>query len=221
MASIAAYQNLQDFREDRPSPYYVFILGIIFGIWPLFIILSIIFSIGAKKINGIWSTGPHASGVVNGGYAVPFEQKGVQMDGYNQQQYAYNNQHPPQYHELQPGPNPAVRYHELQPAQHQGAGYQGSGYHPSLYQSSQYDSTQYQGSQMPSTLSSSYGGTPQPHPSVPYHNGQYYHPELPGGPPAAYEAPSSPVPQPNYVTGRQTEIKGGARSELTAAPYHG
>lgn len=56
VASRASALNRSDIRYDPFYKGYFSILDIIFGIWPLFILLCLVFRLGSKKKNGLWST---------------------------------------------------------------------------------------------------------------------------------------------------------------------
>ncbi|RSL92136.1 hypothetical protein CDV31_015295 [Fusarium ambrosium] len=55
MASIAAWSDLEDGTNDRYESYYN-ILDVVFGVWPQFIVLCMVFALGTAKSNGLWST---------------------------------------------------------------------------------------------------------------------------------------------------------------------
>ncbi|KAL6401073.1 hypothetical protein AUP68_16796 [Ilyonectria robusta] len=56
VASRASALNRSDIRYDPFYKGYFSILDIIFGIWPLLILLCLVFRLGSKKKNGLWST---------------------------------------------------------------------------------------------------------------------------------------------------------------------
>ncbi|KPM39591.1 hypothetical protein AK830_g6952 [Neonectria ditissima] len=56
VAAMAASINLKDARNDPSYKNYFDITDVIFGIWPLFILLCLVFSLGRKRRNGLWST---------------------------------------------------------------------------------------------------------------------------------------------------------------------
>lgn len=56
VASRATALNLSDILYDPFYKSYYSILDVIFGIWPLFILLCLVFRLGSKKKNGLWST---------------------------------------------------------------------------------------------------------------------------------------------------------------------
>jgi hypothetical protein len=56
MAAMAASVNLNDVYNDPDYHNYYEILDVVFGTWPQLILLSVIFGLGHKKANGLWST---------------------------------------------------------------------------------------------------------------------------------------------------------------------
>ncbi|KAH6870905.1 hypothetical protein B0T10DRAFT_417945 [Thelonectria olida] len=56
MASMAASVNLNNVYDDPEYHNYYEILDVVFSTWPLLILLSVIFGLGYKKANGLWST---------------------------------------------------------------------------------------------------------------------------------------------------------------------
>ncbi|KAJ4151948.1 hypothetical protein NW765_013479 [Fusarium oxysporum] len=55
MASTAAWTNLSSAYRDREYKYAYYILEVVFGIWPQFVVLCLVFAIGRARNNGIWS----------------------------------------------------------------------------------------------------------------------------------------------------------------------
>ncbi|KAM0421091.1 hypothetical protein ACHAPT_011162 [Fusarium lateritium] len=55
MASIAAWANLSGDGPDKDEAYYN-ILDVVFGVWPQFAVLCMVFAVGTAKSNGLWST---------------------------------------------------------------------------------------------------------------------------------------------------------------------
>lgn len=55
MASFAAWADFSNSRRDSYDSYYN-ILDVVFGVWPQFIVLCMIFALGTAKSNGLWST---------------------------------------------------------------------------------------------------------------------------------------------------------------------
>ncbi|GKU01248.1 unnamed protein product [Fusarium langsethiae] len=57
MASLAAWENLSNAWNMAPVDYefYFYIFEVIFGIWPQFAVLVLVYFIGLAKANGIWS----------------------------------------------------------------------------------------------------------------------------------------------------------------------
>lgn len=59
MASTAAWTDLGSAYGDREYKYAYYILEVIFGIWPQFVVLCLVFVIGRARNNGIWSKQEH------------------------------------------------------------------------------------------------------------------------------------------------------------------
>jgi hypothetical protein len=55
MAIMAATTNLSNLYQDPDYELANFILEVVFGIWPQFIVLCIVFAMGLAKEKGIWS----------------------------------------------------------------------------------------------------------------------------------------------------------------------
>lgn len=55
MASTAAWTNLSSAYHDREYKYAYYILEVVFGIWPQFVVLCLVFAVGRARNNGIWS----------------------------------------------------------------------------------------------------------------------------------------------------------------------
>ncbi|KAH7157422.1 hypothetical protein B0J13DRAFT_169455 [Dactylonectria estremocensis] len=122
VASIAATTNFSDYRNDPIYENYYGILDVIFGVWPLLILLCLVFTLGRSKNNGLWST-----------------EHSYMMDGAGDPQapmgYGYNNQGIPPPMQQQ---SPTTRHDSIQavppPQQHQSAYY----LPPEQYQQQQY-----------------------------------------------------------------------------------
>jgi hypothetical protein len=57
MASLAAWENLSNTWDMAPVDFefYFYIFEVIFGIWPQFAVLVLVYFVGLAKANGIWS----------------------------------------------------------------------------------------------------------------------------------------------------------------------
>lgn len=57
MASVAVWKNLNNYRRPRVDyQFYFSIFEVVFGIWPQLVALILVFVVGLKKDNGVWST---------------------------------------------------------------------------------------------------------------------------------------------------------------------
>ncbi|KAK7422951.1 hypothetical protein QQZ08_009309 [Neonectria magnoliae] len=56
VASMASTVNLKDSRDDPEYKNYFYVIDVIFGVWPQFILLCLVFFLGHKKRNGLWSS---------------------------------------------------------------------------------------------------------------------------------------------------------------------
>ncbi|KAF4345653.1 hypothetical protein FBEOM_310 [Fusarium beomiforme] len=63
MASTAAWTNLSSVYRDREYKYAYYILEVVFGIWPQFVVLCMVFAIGRAKNSGLWSKQEPVKGV--------------------------------------------------------------------------------------------------------------------------------------------------------------
>ncbi|KLP11493.1 uncharacterized protein FFB20_05236 [Fusarium fujikuroi] len=59
MASTAAWTDLSSAYGDSEYKYAYYILEVVFGIWPQFVVLCLVFVIGRARNNGIWSKQEH------------------------------------------------------------------------------------------------------------------------------------------------------------------
>ncbi|KAJ4190316.1 hypothetical protein NW755_005458 [Fusarium falciforme] len=125
MASIAAWSDFSNSRNDRYEFYYN-ILDVVFGVWPQFTVLCMVFALGTAKSNGLWSTpqpfnAPQGNQQTAWGYsynngpqptAPPMVQQQPQFQQPQQQQF----QQPPQQQYQQP---PQQQYQQPQQQQYQ------------------------------------------------------------------------------------------------------
>lgn len=102
MASMASALNLSDVRRDPYYKSYYDVLDVIFGVWPLFILLCLVFTLGSKKNNGLWSTEQPFMADGSGDQVTPWG-------------YTYNSQTiaPPMVHQQQQ--SPPMRHELIQP----------------------------------------------------------------------------------------------------------
>lgn len=58
MAIIPSLVKLDDARDDDvgEDKDYVYIIDVVFAVWPIFVLLCLASALGAKKRNGLWST---------------------------------------------------------------------------------------------------------------------------------------------------------------------
>ncbi|EEU46731.1 uncharacterized protein NECHADRAFT_77412 [Fusarium vanettenii 77-13-4] len=116
MASIAAWSDFSNSRNDRYE-YYYNILDVVFAVWPQFTVLCMIFALGTAKAKGLWSTpqpfnAPQGNQQTAWGYsynngpqptAPPMVQQQPQFQQ-PQQQYQQPQQHQYQQQYQQPQP---------------------------------------------------------------------------------------------------------------------
>ncbi|KAH7175436.1 hypothetical protein EDB81DRAFT_4081 [Dactylonectria macrodidyma] len=175
MAAVAATTNFSDYTNDPFYGSYYGILDVIFGVWPLLILLCLVFTLGRSKNNGLWST-EHS--YMTDGAVDPQPPMGY---GYNTQGF------PPPVQQQQQ--SPTMRHDSIQavppPQQHQSAYYvppeqyqqpsqyqtqpqyapQHQQYQQQQYQQQQYQQQQYQQQQpiYPAQSPVSQTRSPPPH----------------------------------------------------------